>query len=106
MHTIKLEAFIRWMDAYGNASKENDALASSALFSQDARYYETPFAEPLLGRQAIFQYWSKGAQTLQDKKSSYEIVALQDNLGVARWQSEFTVVDSGKRLALNCLFLV
>lgn len=102
---LTLNAFKTWMDMYGKASAENDPQASADLFSLNARYYETPFTEPLAGREAIYQYWAKGAQTLKDKTSSYEILAVKDNLGIARWQANFTVVESGKRLALDCVFL-
>ena len=61
MKALTLDAFTQWMEAYGRASREDDAVASAALFAEDARYYETPFAEPVLGRQAIYQYWLKGA---------------------------------------------
>ena len=32
--------------------------------------------------------------------------AVNGNLGVVRWQSQFTFVASGQRLALDCLFVV
>jgi hypothetical protein len=106
MKVLTFGAFDQWMHAYGKASKDNDVTASSELFAQDASYYETPFSEPIIGRQAIYEYWNKGAQTLKDKESNYEIFSVKDNLGIARWQSQFTVVKSGKRVALDCLFLV
>jgi hypothetical protein len=106
MKKLKIQQFAEWLDTYGRASKENDPQASADLFSLDARYYETPFDEPLIGRDAIYQYWSQGARALKDKENSYEIFSVKDNLGIARWQSQFTVINSGKRLALDCLFLV
>ena len=106
MKSLTLEMFNSWLEMYGKASQENDAQASAELFSLNARYYETPFDEPMIGREAIYQYWSKGAQTLKDKESNFEILSIKDNLGIARWQSKFTIIESGKRLALDCLFLV
>ena len=67
MKPLPLNAFNHWLDMYGLASKENNAKASSELFALDARYYESPFDEPMIGRQAIYQYWSKGAQRFKDK---------------------------------------
>ena len=106
MKSLTLDAFAKWLDAYGTTSKENDAKASSELFAEDARYYESPFDEPLVGRAAIYQYWSQGALALKDKESTYEIISVKDNLGITRWQSRFTVINSGNRVALDCLFLV
>lgn len=106
MQTLTYEHFRRWLIVYGKASEENHPQASADLFAQDARYYESPFDEPMIGQEAIFAYWNKGAQTLKDKISYHEILAVKDNLGIARWQSRFTVIESGKRLALDCLFVV
>lgn len=94
------------MARYGKASAENDALASSELFAIDAKYYETPFKEPLHGREAIYQYWSQGARNLKDKESTFEIIALKDNLGIARWVSKFIIIEKNRRVALDCIFLV
>ena len=106
MKILTQEIFQEWMERYGKASKENDVRASSELFAPDARYYETPFAEPMVGRDAIYEYWNRGAQNLKDKESTFEIFSVKDNLGIARWQAKFTVINSGKRVALDCLFLV
>jgi hypothetical protein len=106
MNALTLEHFTAWMTEYGRASAENDPRASANLFAENAAYYETPFAEPMMGRDAIFEYWRKGAQTLKEKEASFEILAVNGNTGIARWQSKFTVIESGKRLALDCLFVI
>jgi len=106
MKQLTFQHFAAWLESYGRASKENDARASAELFASDARYYETPFSDPMVGKEAIYLYWLKGVRSLKDKESSYEIFALQGNLGIARWQSTFTVIATGKRLRLDCLFLV
>ena len=106
MSALTYEHFQRWMETYGRASAENDPRSSANIFARNAAYYETPFAEPIIGREALYEYWNKGAQTLKDKESTFEIFSVKDNLGIARWQSKFTVITSGKRLALDCLFIV
>jgi hypothetical protein len=106
MRTLTTEVFDQWLKAYGIASQENDALASVGLFSLDALYYESPFEAPMVGRESIYQYWLRGAQTLTEKVSAHEILALKKNLGVARWQSQFTDIRISERLRLDCLFLV
>jgi hypothetical protein len=76
------------------------------LFTEDAEYYVSPFEEPITGRDAIHAYWTRGAQTLEDKQSTYQLLSVEDNLGIARWQSSFAVKESGKRFSLDCLFVV
>ncbi len=106
MNELTLERFTAWMTEYGRASAENDPQASANLFAPDARYYENPFDEPIAGRAAIYEYWNNGAQKLTDKESSFEILSVENDRGIARWGSKFTVIESGKRLALDCLFVV
>ena len=106
MKPLTVETFSSWLDAYGRASIQNDPQASAELFARNAEYYETPFDTPMIGRVAIRKYWEIGAQTLKEKEASYEVRSVKDNLGIARWQSKFTDVNSGKRLALDCVFLV
>jgi len=106
MKRLTPKVFNIWLETYSRASRENDPQVSAELFAQDAKYYETPFGEPLIGREAIRKYWEKGAQTLKDKRSAFEILAVKANLGIARWQSNFTVIESNKHLELDCLFVV
>lgn len=106
MPLLTLEHFTAWMTAYGRASTENDPQASANLFAEIARYHENPFDEPITGRAAIYEYWDKGARNFKDKESTFEILSMNGNTGIARWSSKFTVTESGKRLALDCLFVV
>jgi hypothetical protein len=105
MTSLTAAAFDRWLAAYGQASADDDPLASARLFSPDARYYESPFDAPLVGRPAMHDYWAAGAQNLTDKSSTYEILAVREKLGIARWRSRFLVKATGAALALDCIFL-
>ena len=106
MYLLTHEYFHQWMESYGRTSEENDPRASANLFAQDAVYYENPFAEPIVGRDAIYDYWLQGAQTLKEKETTFHVFSVKDNLGIARWNAKFSVVASDKRIALDCLFVV
>lgn len=103
---LTTEAFTQWMAEYGRASAENDPPASAALFAPDACYHESPFDAPLVGRDAIHDYWLQGAHRLRDKQSSFEILAVEGPRGIARWRSTFVHVETGRRFALDCVFVV
>jgi hypothetical protein len=105
MMPLTATAFAQWLAAYGQASAADDPLASARLFSEDARYYESPFDAPLVGRRAIYDYWAAGAQNLTGKSSTGKILAVRDNLGIARWRSRFVVRATGAAVALDCIFL-
>ena len=106
MSKISLDSFQEWMDAYGEASRKNNPQASADLFTLDAKYFESPFTAPIVGQDAILQYWEKGARNLRDKASVYQILSIDGNLGMARWQANYVDVNSGNHIALDCIFMV
>jgi ketosteroid isomerase-like protein len=52
-----MSALADWMAGYLRAWKSNDPDEIGALFSDDARYYTEPSAEPWHGRGAIVEGW-------------------------------------------------
>lgn len=105
MTPLTYAAFAHWLHSYGQASIDDDPQASAALFAQDACYYESPFDRPLASRQAIYDYWAAGAQNLADKRASFEILAVRDQVGIARWLGRFVVKATGAAVVLDCIFV-
>lgn len=89
--------FRAWLDEYATAWETGDADAAAALFAPDATYHETPFTEPLAGRDAIREYWTEttAAQEATDVRATVESIGRAT--GVARFQARFvrdaTTVD-------------
>lgn len=106
MESLTLDRFKNWMDLYRKASEDSDLEAAADLFSQDAEYYETPFSDPIIGRKAIYRYWSEAAQAQEDIHFSYEILDAKGNLGIALWKGEFVSVKSGSQVLLDGVLLV
>lgn len=106
MKTLTFETFSSWLEAYNRASIQNDPEASAELFAPNSRYYETPFDEPMVGRDAIRRYWEIGARTFKDKEAAYEVLSVKEHFGIARWQSKFTDTHTATRLTLDCIFVV
>lgn len=95
-----------WLDAYGEAWIAGDPEAAARLFAPDARYHETPFDEPMIGREAIHRYWAEGARDAQEQvRFSHDVVAVVGDAGVARWRATFTRVPSGRRVELDGVLL-
>jgi len=103
---MELAAFKSWMDAYGRAWKSRDAQAAADLFTEDGSYQVTPFLEPIRGRQGIFEYWSHVAQTEKDIRFGYEVLALNPEVGIARWWASFVRVPPGLQTKLDGIFLI
>jgi nuclear transport factor 2 (NTF2) superfamily protein len=95
-----------WLDAYGKAWESNDPDAAMQLFTEDARYYETPFDEPSHGREGVRSYWAGATGSQSDISFTYEIIATLPHRGIARWSAEFTRVTSGKRVKLDGVFVL
>ncbi len=99
-------AFESWLDAYGRAWETQDSQAAAALFTEDATYQETPFAEPMRGRSAIRQYWSDATGSQDKIGFGYEVLTCTGNLGIARWWASFTDTQSQAQVKLDGIFLV
>jgi nuclear transport factor 2 (NTF2) superfamily protein len=103
---VTLPDFDRWLRTYGRAWTSRDPALVVTLFTEDASYHETPFGEPARGIEGIREYWTANTRVQQDVRFSYEILALWDGRGVARWWAEYTRVPSGTRARLDGVFLL
>jgi hypothetical protein len=100
------ETFKSWLDAYGRAWETRDPQAAADLFTQDAIYQEIPFDEPFRGRSAILEYWSDVPRSQEQIQFGYEILAVTENAGIARWWASFVRIPSGTRVKLDGIFVV
>lgn len=100
------DAFKMWLDAYGRAWETRDPDAATDLFTEDALYYETPFADPFAGRKAIYNYWADVPRLQTNITFRYEILSVKGDTGVARWWADFTRISSQKRVHLDGIFVI
>lgn len=61
-----------WLEQYRQAWENRDPEAEAALFSEDARYYETPFLGPAQGRGGVRRYWTGATRNRSDVTFSYD----------------------------------
>ncbi|MGA9192078.1 MAG: nuclear transport factor 2 family protein [Anaerolineales bacterium] len=102
MDPLALDDFRKWLDTYGTAWEEGDAAVATELFSEGARYHETPFEEPMIGKQAIHRYWKEGAGDSQKNVHfAYESIAVSENKGLAQWRASFVRLPSGNHVELD-----
>lgn len=95
-------AFANWLQAYGSAWMHRDPNRVFVLFARDARYYETPFDKPMIGRAAIYRYWSEGVKSGQ-RDVTFQATPLYatSKLGVAHWRASFVRVPSREVVELD-----
>lgn len=103
---MELRTFKSWLEAYRRAWMGRDAQAAANLFAEDGTYQVTPFVEPMRGRSAILDYWVHVAETERDVQFGYEILAVSEEAGIARWWASFLIVPQGLQTRLDGIFLI
>jgi ketosteroid isomerase-like protein len=75
-------AVMAWVQNYEQAWRASDADAVPTLFTQDARYRRSPYTPPLVGHQALTEFWTEdeGATFTM----SAEPVAVEGDVAVVR----------------------
>ena len=99
------EIFKGWLDAYGRAWETGDPEAATELFAEDAVYHETPFDEPMRGRAEILDYWSDVPRYQDDIRFSYEVLAVSEGEGIARWSARFVRLPARTPIRLDGVLL-
>lgn len=102
-----------WLEAYGRAWEKGDPEAVTPLFTEDARYIETPFAPPMEGRAAIHAYWTEGAATAQQdvrftatpwSLTPWPEAGEEGAQCLAHWRAAFRRVPSGEAVEIDGVF--
>lgn len=103
---IDERALTDWLRRYEQAWESRDAQAASSIFTEDALYYETPYAEPFRGRQGIADYWSGVTADQRDVDFTSEVIAVKDDVGIAHWNAKLTAASTGQRVELDGIFVL
>jgi ketosteroid isomerase-like protein len=103
---VDVEGAAAWLDRYGAAWRERDPDAAVALFTDEATYAETPFAEAMRGRDAIRDYWSAVPRLQREIEFAYEPLAAGADLAVALWQATYVRIADGERVRLDGVFVL
>jgi uncharacterized protein (TIGR02246 family) len=96
----------RWLGAYGRAWETKDPEAAVRLFTEDATYQETPFDEPMRGREAIRTYWSQVEPSQDDISFGSEVLHVGSDRALVHWWASYTNVKTGEPTKLNGIFLL
>ena len=91
-----------WLQEYGAAWEHGDADRIVELFAANGSYRVTPFDSPLVGHDAIRQYWLENPATHVNVEFSFEIVTLVETQCFCTWASKF--IKGDRQLELRGLF--
>ena len=105
-YRLEPSAFDRWLGEYGKAWQTGDPDAVNRLFAGNAAYYETPFDEPMVGTDAIWQYWSEGAgKSQKNVRFSYDIISTVRHTGIAHWKATFERIPIGSKVEIDGILM-
>ena len=101
------ESLRSWLEGYRSAWEERDPEAVISLFAEDATYQETPFSQPMRGREAIRQYWSRAVACYQEQiRFGYEVLAITEVSAIAHWWASFVRISSKTQVSLDGVSLL
>ncbi|MDQ3870914.1 MAG: nuclear transport factor 2 family protein [Chloroflexota bacterium] len=83
------EQVARWLERYVEAWRANDGQVIGNLFTEDAQYRWHPWDEPVRGREAIVAGWLEDPDDPGSWDASYEPVAVDGDVAVARGVSRY-----------------
>lgn len=85
-HTDRVAA---WVDAYVRAWNSNDPSEIGALFTDDARYFTEPYADPWIGRDRIVEGWLKQRDEPGDTTFRWHPVAVTPDVAFVQGQTRY-----------------
>jgi hypothetical protein len=86
-----------WLDRYVAAWLSYDPDAIGELFSEDVSYRYQPWADPVVGRDAVVADWLANKDEPGSWEAHYDAWAVEDDLASAIGESRYTNPDGSFR---------
>lgn len=90
----------RFLAQYKEAWESRNADLAASLFTRDAHYWENPFGPPIVGREAIREYWKAATGKQEDIHFSVRNFFHQKYSLVIDWACAYRSVADGARREL------
>lgn len=103
---MKISDFEKWMETIREAWVDKKPNLLKNICTDNVRYYENPFEEPLIGSEAVVKEWESVPLTQKDINFTYQIICVKDDIGIAHWTAKFTRIQSNKTDILDGVFVV
>jgi ketosteroid isomerase-like protein len=79
---MEREQVMAWVQSYERAWRDDDVSAVARLFTEDLRYRRSPYTPPLVGHQALAEFWTEDESAVFTM--SAEPVAVEGDTAVVR----------------------
>jgi ketosteroid isomerase-like protein len=95
----------RFLAAYKEAWETRNAALAASLFTRDADYWENPFGEPIVGREAISAYWKAATDSQEGIRFTVHQTLRAGYTLIAEWTCTYKKRPSGQRRELSGVLL-
>ncbi len=93
-----------FLEKYKKAWETRDADLAASLFTRDARYKENPFREPIIGREAIHDYWAAATANQEDIRFTVTNSLHTGYVLIAEWTCTYRDRATAKRREMAGMF--
>jgi hypothetical protein len=87
---------VDWLTAYKRSWETDDADLFVSLFTSDATYRVSPFAEPILGKD-FQESWRGNREITTGNHINLEIWHVEDDVAIVQWIAHTVYFDRGPR---------
>jgi hypothetical protein len=103
---MDIDHLTKWLDAYKRAWEMQDADAFVRLFTSDCEYRDTPFVEPVPGKE-FHAFWRALARIQQDNHIDFEVLGeASGRRTVVNWRANSTRRGTAERREGNGIFVL
>lgn len=95
------QAFDQWLHRYGEVWESRYPEGVADLYSEDVEYYWTPFDQPKRGREEVVAASREASSRQENIRFRYEMLAVRENKGWARWWCSFLRVGTGREVRID-----
>lgn len=81
--------FQAWLNGYIEAWRSNDRATIERLFADDACHWYNAYADPLVGRSAIVDFWLEEPDAPDSWEAEYDVLAIDGEVHVATGESRY-----------------
>lgn len=103
---MNYSSFEQWLNALGKAWINRNPKAAANICTENVLYFETPFDKPLTSRKEVEEIWQEVPKYQRDIEFSYEIISVNQKVGIAKWLASFTRLPSGIKDTLDGIYVV
>ena len=94
----------QFLEKYKQAWETRDADLAASLFTRDARYKENPFGQPIIGREAIHDYWAAATTSQEEIRFAVTNSLHAGYVLIAEWTCTYRDRASGQPRQLAGMF--